>query len=85
MPKRGDGTPRRSGEGLISRILRLLANDAERPRDQRVPFASRTGVVSGPGEHASAPARRPRHELTGGPCREHYVAPTRAQRVALSE
>ena len=77
MPKRG--------EGLISRILWLLANDAERPRDQRGPFASRAGVVSGLGKHASAPARRPRHQLTGGPCREQYVAPTRAQRVALSE
>ncbi len=86
MPKRGDRTLRRSGEGLIGRILRLLANDAKRPHDQRGPCASRAGVVRGPGKDASAPAPRPRPRLTGGPiCCEQYVAPTRAQRVALSE
>jgi hypothetical protein len=86
MPQRGDRTLRRSNEGLISQVLLRLADDAERARARRRARAGGAGSIWQRGKLASKPAGRPRPRLLSQQvAREQYVAPTRAQRVVLSE
>ena len=78
MPQPGDGT--------LRTFLVLLLNGDKRPRDWWRSRAGRPGVIGQPGKLAGAPASRPRLRTRPRPmAHEQYVAPTRAQRVALSE
>jgi hypothetical protein len=89
MPPRGDRKLRRSDESL-SQVLMRLVEDARGARDRRRPRATRPpGHLVEAWQRGKRPvgaARRPRPRvLSEQVAREQYVAPTRAQRVALSE
>jgi hypothetical protein len=86
MPQRGDGVPRASDEGQIRQFIVLLRTGLERPRNWRRLRTRNPRVISGPGKRASTPAKRPKLRLGPRPMAcEQYIAPTRAQRVALCE